>query len=271
LDPKLSGACYAVRSTSHISNTDIVKSTYFTYCHSLKYGIIFWGNSSDRKKKGIYTAKENCKNHDCIKSRNSCTDISKRLEIWTLPCEFINFITSDVVHFQTNEDVHSVNTRHKHYPHTPTANLSCFQESVHHAVIKIFSNLPSNLKSPDSKIIPFYSVDEYLLSKKMTNLFKGYVNNISWQQWCIHLNVFLNSFMRNHWFLGVSHVKTSVALYKFLYFYNIFRVLRHSNFESRKRNVMNIHSHFINNVTLIMQQFSIFSFFGNFPVSHWRL
>jgi hypothetical protein len=30
-------------------------------------------------------------------------------------------------HFQTNADVHSVNIRHKHYLHKPTANLSCFQ------------------------------------------------------------------------------------------------------------------------------------------------
>jgi hypothetical protein len=51
LVPKLSGACYAVRSLLHISNTDTIKSIYFAYFHSLmKYGIIFWGTSSDSKK-----------------------------------------------------------------------------------------------------------------------------------------------------------------------------------------------------------------------------
>jgi hypothetical protein len=51
LVPKLSGACYAVRYLSHISNINILKLIYFAYFHSLiKYRIIFWGNSSDNKK-----------------------------------------------------------------------------------------------------------------------------------------------------------------------------------------------------------------------------
>jgi hypothetical protein len=50
LAPKLSGACYAVRSMSHISNTDTLKSIYFAYFHSLmKYGIFLGGNSPDSK------------------------------------------------------------------------------------------------------------------------------------------------------------------------------------------------------------------------------
>jgi hypothetical protein len=48
---KLNGACYAVRSFIHINSTNMLKSIYFSYIHSLmKYGIIFWGNSSDSKK-----------------------------------------------------------------------------------------------------------------------------------------------------------------------------------------------------------------------------
>jgi mannose/fructose/N-acetylgalactosamine-specific phosphotransferase system component IID len=40
--PKLSGACYAVRCMFHISNTEILKSIYFAYFHSIMiYGIIF--------------------------------------------------------------------------------------------------------------------------------------------------------------------------------------------------------------------------------------
>jgi hypothetical protein len=42
----LSGACYAVRSLVHFSNTTIPKSIYCAYFHSvIKYGILFWGNS----------------------------------------------------------------------------------------------------------------------------------------------------------------------------------------------------------------------------------
>jgi hypothetical protein len=42
LVPKLSSACYAVRSMLHVSNTHTLKSIYFAYFHSLmKYGTIF--------------------------------------------------------------------------------------------------------------------------------------------------------------------------------------------------------------------------------------
>jgi hypothetical protein len=55
--PKLSGACYAVRSMIHFSNINTLKSVYYAYFHSvIKYGIIFWGNSSNSGK--IFTLKK---------------------------------------------------------------------------------------------------------------------------------------------------------------------------------------------------------------------
>jgi hypothetical protein len=49
--PKLSGACYAVRWMGHISNINTLKSIYIAYFHSvIKYGIIFWANSSNSGK-----------------------------------------------------------------------------------------------------------------------------------------------------------------------------------------------------------------------------
>jgi hypothetical protein len=97
-----------------------------------------------------------------------------------------NFITNNEEHFLTNADVRSVSTRHKHYLHKPTDNLSCFEKSTYYGGIKSFNNLPSDLKSlmnekTKFKIAlkrylnthSFYSVNEYLLSKK----------------WLIHLKV----------------------------------------------------------------------------------
>jgi hypothetical protein len=49
--PKLNGACYAVRSMVRISDITTLKSIYFAYFHSIiKYGTIFWGNSSSSAK-----------------------------------------------------------------------------------------------------------------------------------------------------------------------------------------------------------------------------
>jgi hypothetical protein len=49
--PKLSVACYAIRSMIHFSNINSLSSVYYAYFHSvIKYGIIFWVNSSNSGK-----------------------------------------------------------------------------------------------------------------------------------------------------------------------------------------------------------------------------
>jgi hypothetical protein len=47
---KISGACYADRWMSHITNTGILISIYLACFHSImKNGTIFWGKSSQSK------------------------------------------------------------------------------------------------------------------------------------------------------------------------------------------------------------------------------
>jgi hypothetical protein len=47
--------------------------------------------------------------------------------------------------FQTNSDIHSLNTGHKHDLHMPNANLTSYQKGACYAGIKLFSTLPSNI------------------------------------------------------------------------------------------------------------------------------
>jgi hypothetical protein len=117
LIPKLGGACYAVRCMFHISNTEILKSIYLAYFHSImKYGIIFWGNSSHSKK--LFTLQKRIVRLMAgVKPKNSCKNIFKRLEILTLPCEHIFslmvFIAKNQEMFSTNSHIHTVNRRNK--------------------------------------------------------------------------------------------------------------------------------------------------------------
>jgi hypothetical protein len=47
LTSRLNKACYAIRSTEPFMSLDVLRSTYFSYAHSIiSYGIIFLGNSS---------------------------------------------------------------------------------------------------------------------------------------------------------------------------------------------------------------------------------
>jgi hypothetical protein len=112
LVPKLSDACYAVRSMSHISITETLKWIYFTHFHSImKYRIIFWGNSHNSRE--IFTLhKKIIRIMASVKPTNSCKSLFKRLEILTLPCKYIfsliNFIVSNQGYFQTDLALHSV-------------------------------------------------------------------------------------------------------------------------------------------------------------------
>jgi hypothetical protein len=83
-----------------------------------------------------------------VKPRNSCRSLFKRLEILTLPCEYIFSLLLFIVkkkkqqeHFQANFAAHSFNTRNKNQLHRRIANLSGFQKSAYYAGIKVFNSL----------------------------------------------------------------------------------------------------------------------------------
>jgi hypothetical protein len=115
-----------------------------------------------------------------VKSRNSCRNLFMRLEILTLPCEYIftlmNFVVNNQQHFQTA--IYGVNPRTRDHLHRTTANLSCFQKGAYFAGIKIFNSLPSDLRSLTNEKAQFkvalkrhlntnsfYSVQEFLMFK----------------------------------------------------------------------------------------------------------
>ena len=88
----LSGASYAVWSMIHIRNISTLKSIYFAFYNSiLKYGIIFWHNSSSSAK--IFTLqKKIIRILAGAPSRTSCRSLFlKKLEI--LPIPMYTFIT----------------------------------------------------------------------------------------------------------------------------------------------------------------------------------
>jgi hypothetical protein len=65
--------------------------------------------------------------------------------------EFLRSLLSFIVHnmenFQTNSDIHSINTRHKHDLCMPNANLTSYQKGAYHVGIKLFNPLSSNVKN----------------------------------------------------------------------------------------------------------------------------
>jgi hypothetical protein len=110
--------------------------------------------------------------------RTSCRKLFKKLEILTVPSQYMyslmSFFIGNQEKFQTNSSVHNINTRNKLHLHRPVANLSCFQKCASYAGIKIFKSLPrsiTNIKNDKTQFKAalnkflnthsFYSVDEF--------------------------------------------------------------------------------------------------------------
>jgi hypothetical protein len=113
--PKLSVACYMVRQMYHISNNDTLRSIYFPYFHSIaSYGIILWGNSSYSRK--IFTLQKRIiRIMMGAHPRTSCTQLVKKLEILTIPRQYIYiivefFLIGNQDKFLSYLSVHSINT-----------------------------------------------------------------------------------------------------------------------------------------------------------------
>ena len=59
--------------------------------------------------------------------------------------------------FDTNNQIHSIHIRFKTNLHPPTANRTKFQKGVYYSAIKIFNNLPHNIKDLTNEIVLFWN------------------------------------------------------------------------------------------------------------------
>jgi len=146
----------------------------------MSYGIIFGGNShfSNRIfkiKKRIIRIITNTGSCD------SCHQLYKQLQILSLPSQYIFsllvFVSKNRGLFQSNSEIHDLNTRFNHTLHLPSTNLTLVQKGVLYSGSKIYNHLSSNIKvlSNDSKLFKsilksyliehtFYSLDEFYQS-----------------------------------------------------------------------------------------------------------
>ena len=72
--------------------------------------------------------------------------------------------------FYTNNQIHSIHTRFKTNLHPPIANLTKFPKGVYYSGIKIFNNLPHNIKDLAKEIILFQNaLKRFLLINSLYN------------------------------------------------------------------------------------------------------
>jgi hypothetical protein len=131
-------------------STETLRMVYFAYVHSIiSFGIIFWGNQPYIEK--IFKLQKRViRIITHSRTRDSCRELFKRLEILPLYSQYIFslliFVVKNKYLFTTNNYIHNVHTRYKINLHPPIANLTKFQKGVYYSRIKIFNSLPHEIK-----------------------------------------------------------------------------------------------------------------------------
>jgi hypothetical protein len=86
-----------------------------------------------------------------VGNRISCHELFKKLNILPLYSQYILslllFVVKNIDEFTTNSEVHTINTWHRSDLHPPSINLTKYQKEVYYGGIKIFSDLPQNIKN----------------------------------------------------------------------------------------------------------------------------
>jgi len=126
--PRLSSACFAIRSVKHFVSQQSLKTIYYAYFHVImSYGVIFWGKSPFSSKVFILQ-KRVIRTMMCCEGRDSCRGLFSELGILTLPSQYIFclllFVVKNGKQFSPNIDLHLINTRQLLNLHQPSAHLS---------------------------------------------------------------------------------------------------------------------------------------------------
>ena len=106
---RLNKACYAIRSIKPFMSLTILKSTYYSYAHSImSYGLIFWGNSTDSDD--IFRIQKRIIKIITNSNRNaSCRELLKKPNLLPLQSQYIYsillFITKNKDQFSLNSNI----------------------------------------------------------------------------------------------------------------------------------------------------------------------
>jgi hypothetical protein len=116
----------------------------------MSYGIIFWGNSWHssiifRLQKKLIRIREGCGN------RVTCRSLFKKFQILPLKSQYIvsllMFVVQNKTLYLTNTENYNLDTRQRNNLWLPQANLATYQKGAYYLGIKIFNNVPMEIKN----------------------------------------------------------------------------------------------------------------------------
>ena len=115
------------------------------------------------------------------RNRDSYRQLLKNQKILPLKSQCIFslllFVAKNRDSYESNSEIHNINTRFSSDLHTPTANLTTFQKSPFYFGIKDFNYLPTSIKNTSHDINQFRSV---LKSFLLINSFYSLEEYFAW-------------------------------------------------------------------------------------------
>jgi hypothetical protein len=115
------------------------------------------------------------------RNRDSCRQLFKNLKILPLKSQYIFslllFVAENRDLYESNSEIHNINTRFSSDLHTATANLTTFQKGSFYIKIKVFNHLPTSIKKTSHDINQFRSVLKRFL---LINSFYSFKEYFAW-------------------------------------------------------------------------------------------
>ncbi|KAG6449101.1 hypothetical protein O3G_MSEX005876 [Manduca sexta] len=178
---KISKSAYALYILSSTVNTDAILTAYYGIVEShLRYGVIFWGNSTN--KEIAFKAQKQCiRSMFRLKVNDSCKPYFKQYKILTLPCIYILeiavFVKSNPGRFKRLADTVPRNRRDNSRLRLHSAKTALTSNSVVCMAPVIYNKLPKALKDLNISIFKkqlrnflvdkvYYNLTEFLLEHK---------------------------------------------------------------------------------------------------------
>lgn len=161
---KLNRFSYALYILSKVVRQATVLTAYYAYVAStLRYGLIFWGNSTDKER--VFIAQKRCIRAICrLKRRDSCKPYFNKLSILTLPSLYILeislFVKNNLNLFNTYRS-----ERYKYKVSAFSRATTLFDKSVYGMATRIFNNIPKEIRETDDVDLFKHKLNKLLVAK----------------------------------------------------------------------------------------------------------
>lgn len=174
---KLNQFSYALYKLKKVSSMSTLLTAYHGYVAStLRYGLIFWGNSTDKER--AFKAQKRCIRSMCtLQQTDSCVPHFKSLKILTLPSLYIY---ESAIFVKLNIDLYDYRSRARHHTKLCIApsNTHLLHESTFCVAIRIYNKLPVKIREISDTFIFKKDLQNLLISKCYYKLNDYFIDNL---------------------------------------------------------------------------------------------